>query len=236
MGSAIGLGVDMSRRRPFNTTRSLVRPGRRQRIRIPQPIKRPLILRSRDALKGEVISPSDDQLTIHRRGPRRSLVGLDPLEARAVPHSQVRGTLPERIIWKYLVDIVRWQPEVHFSFQSSLDGGRSELGGLVADFIIFHLRLILNPLGPTHTDFLRKAKDEENRQTYAEMGYVQEEIWEKDVYNEQYFEGWIRRVLGFTTGATGGAGNYVSRTAGDPDEWQAVLDEAQAMHAVAARL
>ena len=115
---------------------------------------------------------------------------------------------------------------------SSMDGGRVEIGGLVADFIIFHLRLILNPMGPTHETFIRKAKDEENEMTYAEFGYTQEAIPEAKVYDEAYFEAWMRKVLGFTTGAAGGAGTFRSeRTSGPPDQWEDILDQVQQIHA-----
>jgi hypothetical protein len=222
----------MARRRPFNTTRSIIKPGRRQRIRIPQPIERPLHLRSRDALKGEVIERDADWFILHRRGLNRPIIGAGRLEARAVPKSEVRGTLPERIMYKYLRDNVRWQEGVIWTFQSSLDGGRAELGGLVADFIIYHLKLILNPMGPTHEDFLRMAKDDENDQTYAEFGYIQEAIPEAKVYDEMYFEAWMRKVLGFHTGVSGSAtSNYVGRLDGNPDDWQAILLAVQDIHA-----
>jgi hypothetical protein len=54
---------------------------------------------------------------MHKRGIRRPKVGIDPLEARAVPISQVRGTLPERIVYKYLTDRLYLSPEVDFTFQ-----------------------------------------------------------------------------------------------------------------------
>ena len=107
----------MARRRSRATTRTFVRGGRQKRIFIPQPVERPVRLHARDVLKGEVISPPVDWFTLHLRGPRREQVGLDQLEARAVPHEKVRGTLPERIMFKYLTDVLHWVEGVHFSFQ-----------------------------------------------------------------------------------------------------------------------
>jgi len=77
-----------------------------------------------------------DWFTLHKRGPRRSRVGEDPLEARAVPHDYIKGTLPERIVYYYLVNYMKFQAGVDFDFQSSMEGGRIELGGMVVDFLV----------------------------------------------------------------------------------------------------
>ena len=227
----------MARRRSRATTRTFVRGGRQKRIFIPQPVERPVRLHARDVLKGEVISPPVDWFTLHLRGPHREQIGLDQLEARAVPKEKVRGTLPERIMYKYLTDVVGWPEGGLWSFQSSLDGGRMELGGLVADFMIFHLRVILNPLGPTHDTFLRQAKDEENRQTYADFGYTQFEIPEAKVYDELYFEEWMRKVLGFATGARGSfTDDFSERLEGDPDVYETILHDLEGAHLVLSEL
>ena len=223
----------MARRRSRATTRTFVRGGRQKRIFIPQPVERPVRLHARDVLKGEVISPPVDWFTLHVRGPHRAQIGLDQLEARAVPHEKVRGTLPERIMFRWLTDQAHWVEGVQFSFQSSLDGGRQEMGGLVADFMIFHLRIVLNPLGPTHDAFLRQAKDEENRQTYAEFGYTQFEIPEQKVYDELYFEEWMRKVLGFATGARGSfTDDFSEQLEGDPFIYEEVLQSLEDAHSV----
>ena len=42
----------------------------------------------------------------------------------------------------------------------------------------------------------------------------------------------MRKVLGFTTGAAGGAGTFRSeRTSGPPDQWEDILDQVQQIHA-----
>jgi len=45
------------------------------------------------------------------------------------------GTLPELLVWNALIQLGKI-PDVDFSFQSSLFGGRLERGGLIVDFLI----------------------------------------------------------------------------------------------------
>lgn len=183
----------MPRRRPFWTGPRRITRRKTRRIRIPQPPERPLQLNRRDLVRPGSLRSKPWQLVIHRRGPRRQRVGENPLETRAVPKSQVRGTLPERIIYKWLRDVAREQ----FDFQTSLLGGRQELGGIVADFILPFRRIVINPTGPTHDEFLQKRKDQEQAQTLAELGFPSVYfIPEKDVYNEYKFEEIMRGILG----------------------------------------
>lgn len=81
-------------------------------IKIPQPTERPIQLHARNVLREGLIRPDAWAMTIHRRGPRRLRIGEDPLEARAVPHDSLRGTLPERIMYLWLQNA-----RVNFDFQ-----------------------------------------------------------------------------------------------------------------------
>src|SRR3990167_8207145 len=110
-------------------------------------------------------------MVIHRRGVARPWVGVDPLEARAIPESRVRGYLRERIIYLYLVKDLRLVDGVDFSFQSARDGGRLELGGLVVDFLFPLLHFAIQVQGPTHIEHLQERKDAEQAQILAAMGY-----------------------------------------------------------------
>jgi hypothetical protein len=123
------------------------------------------------------------------------MVGLDPLEARAMSKDELRGTLPERIIYKSLVEEYSLVPGIDFMFQSSLQGGRIETGGIVADFLFPIMRIVINPLGPTHYETMRMAKDEEQIMALAEMGYTTYMIDEHIVYDETEFDEYMRRIL-----------------------------------------
>jgi hypothetical protein len=122
---------------------------------------------------------------------------------RATPKSQIRGTLPERIIYKYLTERLKFQEGPDFDFQSSLQGGRIDTGGIVADFLFETLRIVINPLGPTHSEFIRIAKDREQKQALEAMGYEVYMIWESDVYNESRFNDIMEKI--FNKSASGGA-------------------------------
>lgn len=171
---------------------------------MPQITKRPLRFQVRSIIKQEEIRKDVWWFTLHRRGPKRPMVGEDPLEARAVSHDLVRGTLPERILYRALVELLHFVPNADFDFQSSLQGGRIDTGGIVADFMFANLKLIIQVQGPTHKEFLRMRKDDEQRLALEEMGYTVIEIWESEIYDESRLDEWLRKTFGWTHG--GGVG------------------------------
>ena len=176
------------------------------RIRIPQPVERPFNLRRRDALRKELMRKSPSWYTLHKRGLRRLKVGEDYLESRAISKEKLRGTLPERIMYLYLVNKLHLKDGIDFDFQSSLAGGRIELGGIVADFRFELLKLIIGVDGPTHTQFLRIRKDEEQKSILESMGYKVEVLTDLEIYNETIFENKMRRI--FVRGGSSGGGEY----------------------------
>lgn len=168
-----------------------------RRIVLPQILKRPVRFRASSLLKGQIKNPDVYWFTLHRRGPHRDQLGGNPLEARAVPHTLVKGTLPERIIYRWVVSVAKMVPGFDFDFQASEQGGRVEMGGLVVDFLFPYLMIALNPLGPTHNQFGQMKKDEEQISILAHMGYTVYMIPEADVYNEFIFENLMRRIFNF---------------------------------------
>lgn len=194
----------MPRGRPTFTGIRWIKPGRQTRLKIPQAPARPVKVRASALLRRLIYQPEPWWMLIHRRGPKRDRVGEDPNEARAVPHDQVRGTLPERIEYKYLTDILNFSPIDDFDFQSSLDGGRLEFGGIVADFIFEWMKIIIRVQGPTHSDFLRFRKDEEQLMALEEMGYTVYDI-EVSALADAYQTDEVNRKI-FSLGPKGGGG------------------------------
>jgi hypothetical protein len=175
------------------------KPGKKteRRLLTEQPVVRPLRFQIRSIVKYEYVHPTSPWwFIIHRRGPSQKQIGEDPLEARATPKGVIRGTLPERIIYRALVEQYHMVPDVDFLYQSSLQGGRLDTGGIVADFLFPYLRIVINPTGPTHNETLRIYKDKEQVMALAEMGYTVYFIEENKVYDEAYFNNWMRQVLG----------------------------------------
>lgn len=204
------------RRRPVPLKRR-IRGGGGRRIIIPQAEDRPLRLHRRDLVRREFLREDPHWWTLHRRGPKRTDVGADPLEERAVSKEQVHGTLPERIMYLALIRVMHFVPNADFDFQSGLEGGRIELGGIVADFLFPNLKIIINPLGPTHDHFLQSQKDKEQRGILEEMGYTYWEVEDDIVYNEFSLEDWLRRHFGLASGR-GGGGISGSGPEHSPDE------------------
>ena len=163
-------------------------------IKTKQPAFRPLQLRAR-----KMVYPpktGDNQLVIHRRGPLRVQVGLeDPREQRAVSEARIAGTLPERIFFKALLD--RGMREgIDFTFQSSLQGGRLFLGGMVADFILTTRSLIVRIQGRKwHTGFEQERKDDFQRDILEGMGYHVLDLYDDTIYDDYLFAEWLRRHI-----------------------------------------
>lgn len=197
------------KRKGYYTTYRWPHPRVERRIKIPQPIKRPLRFQLRSIIRHDLIQKDPWWFTFHRRGPRgRPKVGIDPLEARAVPKSLIRGTLPERIIYKYLLSYFKFIPGIDFTFQSSLQGGRIEVGGIVADFLFEYMRIVIQVQGPTHLQYLRILKDEEQRLALAELGYDTYYLDVDEIYNESILEEKMRRIFNWLHGVGSSAGMY----------------------------
>jgi very-short-patch-repair endonuclease len=189
-------GYDRKSRRNYSTLTKFPRRKAEKRLKSPGVPKRPIRFQVRSLIDKDFLRPNDWKFILHRRGPEgRTFVGLNPLEMRAIPHEELRGTLPERIIYKYLRDVMRFVPDIDFDFQSSLQGGRLDTGGIVADFLFPFLRVVINPLGPTHGEYWRFRKDEEQISALEELGYQVYMIEERDVYDEQKLEWWMRRIF-----------------------------------------
>ena len=213
----------MTWKRAFPTER-LIKPGIRRRIFIPQAPERPFEVPAGDAIRKDVLKKDPYWFTIHRRGVPRPEVGVDPLEARGVPEAQVKGYLHERVLYRFFVEKMRFVPGADFTFQSSFEGGRSQLGGMVADFLFFNWRMVINIKGPTHYMFLQSKKDEEQAGILAEMGFTVFYPDLKTIESEFLLEDWARRVFNFATSR--GAGLKADSSVSDYQDraQQALID------------
>ncbi len=132
---------------------------------------------------------------------RRGVVFLrnerEQLEKRAVPHGDVKGSVEERIFYKALV-----QRRLDFSFQPAVDGGRQELGGLVADFILYgfgHQRGLVVGVNGTiwHTGNAPERRDADNDARLIALGFEVTKIWDYEIWNVKSFNEWMRRFIDF---------------------------------------
>jgi hypothetical protein len=103
-------------RRTFD--RGFVRPhSRANRLKMEANPYRPFKLGSRFRIRRELLRINPWWWVTHRRGIFRPKVGQDPLEARAVPKELVKGTLPERIVYRYCVEKLGMIQGVDMDFQ-----------------------------------------------------------------------------------------------------------------------
>jgi very-short-patch-repair endonuclease len=144
----------------------------------------------RTGVKGELLRQPRPR--VHARpkwGTRTSYNRQAALEARA--QQDIRGSLEERLFYRALLD---WGfiPGVDFDFQSSMMGGRQELGGLVADFLFFVPKVIVNPMSVWHTMTLANERRDDDQTVILEsMGYTQLEIWPTEIHDPIALDNWI---------------------------------------------
>ena len=124
------------------------------------------------------------------RGAQRDLLEEAALQG-------VIGTLPERIVWKWLIDRGH-----RFIVERSEFGGALVLGGAVVDFVIYDLAgqpIALRVMGdywhgPRFPG--RQARDDEQFQRLTAMGYMVVDLWEGDIYNAVLQERLTAYIMG----------------------------------------
>lgn len=175
------------RRIPLRTVRARSGSERFRKFgELPKTI-RPTMLEPLDIRK---IEP-DDGVIVLRRGLIHAKGERERLEARAVSITEVYGSLEERIMYKALV--IR---KIPFDFQASTMGGRRELGGLVADFVLLDRPIIINPLGLIwHDGLANRTRDELQNDLLRLMGWEVLTIWDYEVRDEQVFEAWMNKNI-----------------------------------------
>lgn len=142
----------------------------------------------------------------------------------------VRGSLQERILYKALIDR-GYSPIYDFTFQTSQLGGRTELGGLVADFMFPDVFVIVQVQSYWHTVTLAVERRDDDQKTVLEsMGYTVLDIWPEIIEDVSALDDWIDRNIktlwgtsaqGLALSPTSNIDSYVSY-AYDP-VWQVML-------------
>jgi G:T-mismatch repair DNA endonuclease (very short patch repair protein) len=147
------------------------------------------------AIKGLGDFAKIPKLTEPRSRPRK--IQAEPITIRQRPVSReseadvlekaakqgVVGTLPERIVWKWLED-----HDYRFITQGAEFGGRMVLGGAVVDFVVYDIAGQPTAIrvmgdywhGPKFPG--RQARDDEHFMRLSQMGYLVVDLWEGDIY------------------------------------------------------
>jgi very-short-patch-repair endonuclease len=128
-------------------------------------------------------------------------------EGRAAQH--VRGSLQERILYKALEDhdLIA---DIDFSFQSSMLGGRAQLGGLVADFIFEAPKVVVQVQSVWHTtDLEAVVRDSDQNMLLQSWGYTVIEVWPTTIMDETSLDRWIERNIMTLWGTSRGVSGVV---------------------------
>jgi hypothetical protein len=148
---------------------------------------------------GELQSISRPSFTLPGapRQPGRARVE-DPLEKAAV--RGVTASLPERIVWKWLLE-----HDYLFDVQQVEAGGRLVAGGAVVDFIVYAIAdrpVVIRVQGEYWHGprFLgRQARDDEQAGRLRLQGYLVVDLWEQDIYDAVRWDrlnSWMLEQLG----------------------------------------
>jgi len=143
------------------------------------------------------LKPRTPDIIIHRRGPRRGTID-ESHRARMMAYMEGEGkqaSYPEATVYYELVQR-RLQDGVHFDFQSSVLGGRLELGGAVVDFKFLDRPLALRIMGeywhPRWQAMGLGLRDEEQRLVLEGLGWTVKDLWESEVLDLDRLEAWLR--------------------------------------------
>jgi very-short-patch-repair endonuclease len=133
------------------------------------------------------------------------------LEQRAQPG--ISGSLYERIFYKALIQR-GLMPGVDFDFQASELGGRSEFGGLVADFIFLLPMVVVQVQSYWHNISLEiETRDETQQALLENLGYTVFYLWPETLLDEAAFEYWMDRNIdhlwGTSSGRFGGVSQFI---------------------------
>lgn len=117
------------------------------------------------------------------RAPRAPVGRVEDKLEKAAVQSPV-GTLPERIVWKWLLD-----HDYQFEYQLAELGGRDVVGGSVIDFVVYGVglkRIVIRVMGtywhgPKFPE--RQARDDEQFIRLHALGYAVCDLWEHDIYD-----------------------------------------------------
>ena len=118
----------------------------------------------------------------------------DPLEKMAM--QGVSGSLPERIIWKWLEDSGHL-----YDVQRAFAGGRRVAGGMMLDFYVYSLgvaRVVLRVQGEYWHRIRpgQRSKDDSQAFRLRAAGYIVVDLWEYDIYQAALADRVGRYVMG----------------------------------------
>lgn len=166
-------------------------PVRRQRFTRVGDIPANIRPTSPGPLKLKNIEPDDGIITT-RKGLYYATDKYAELEKRAVSKDIVYGSVQERILYRDLK-----KRNIAFDFQSSLLGARpggSALGGLVADFVLVDMDMVIQVQGGIwHTGREAELRDIVQADELNYRGFDVVFLWDTVIENEDKFRLWMNQ-------------------------------------------
>lgn len=95
------------------------------------------------------------------------------------------GSLPEFVVWEWLVKRKKQVPGYDFLYQWNVLGGRTAFGGFVADYFLPELGMVWNVQGLQYhyTNPDDRARDKMATTVLASSGFLVVELFEDDLMN-----------------------------------------------------
>lgn len=116
--------------------------------------------------------------------------------------ANVGGSVEERIFYQALIDRGLIDG-VDFTYQASEFGGRAELGGLVADFMFPHPKVVVQVQSYWHRLSLEtETRDTDQTAILQAAGYVVLEIWGETINDAAALEVWMERNVSHLWGTS----------------------------------
>lgn len=154
----------------------------------------------RGKMKPGALRPDIVPFIYRRRGPRRPTIGQTHRE-RMMAYAEgerIRATYPEATVHRELTRR-RLVDGIHFDFQSSMLGGRIDLGGAVVDFLFLDRPIALRVQGEFwHQPFsaMGQGVNDEDQKLQLELrGYTVLDLWESTILNRDQLEDFLVRHI-----------------------------------------
>lgn len=169
-------------------------PSKNQRTKIDYSYGPPRLWKSPNLLKGKYRRPFY-WIHLQRSSIKQVSIGLKPGEERAVPLDVIRGSLPERILYKALMDEFRMIPGIDFDLHSA---AHVAIGLSIPGIVFPHLKIVIIINGTGTDTYSHLRKDAEVRMAVEGQGYEVYEIPMEIIDDGERLDNFLKNIFGWS--------------------------------------